>query len=101
MCGAIPIVRTRRGQPDYTAAYGDLPLVDAGKRGWMNEVRKLMTSDDYYTSFLQRYVSAARRLRQDGSDRAEGAARDFHCQFWDAKLNAAPPERVEWPACSS
>ena len=101
LCGAIPIVRTRRGQPDYTAAYGDLPLVDAGKRGWMNEVRKLMTSDDYYTSFLQRYVSAARRLRQDGSDRADGAARDFHCQFWDAKLNAAPPERVEWPPCSS
>jgi len=38
-CGAIPIVKTHRGLPDYAALYGRLPLVDAARDGWLETVR--------------------------------------------------------------
>lgn len=71
-CGAIPIVKTHRGLPDYAALYGRLPLVDAARDGWLETVRRLMTDDDYYRAFLASYASGGAGGAGGGSGSGRG-----------------------------
>ena len=52
LCGAIPIVMTVGGLPDYVAELGAFPLVNASRRGWLAEVRRIMDDDAYYKAKL-------------------------------------------------
>ena len=61
LCGAIPIVKTSNGMPAYSAIFGAFPYVDAAKPNWLEQVRKLMTDDAYYRSYIERWSRRAER----------------------------------------
>ena len=96
VCGAIPIVYTAGGLPDYHAELGHFPLVNASRSGWMREVVRLMHDDAYYRSFLL-------RAQREGASAPPGAFLEtsdaFHCQWHDLRLDERPRRRVQWPMC--
>ena len=51
-CGAIPIIFQVAGLPDYAGLYGDFPHVNASKRGWQQQVERIMRNDSYYRELL-------------------------------------------------
>ena len=60
-CGAIPIVQTVGGIPDYRGLFGPLPMIDVNRRGWLSKLHRLMTDDVHHSRWvrrrLQRYQS--------------------------------------------
>jgi hypothetical protein len=93
-CGAIPIVKsiwTPTGiTPDYHALYGPgLPLVNASRPGWLEEVRRIMTDDDYYRGKLSGWKDTPHRAKAPSERPA-----NVHCQFFDATAAA----NAQWPA---
>ena len=68
-CGAIPIVHTVGGLPEYSTLFGDggsrfgFPHIDASQRGWLTRVRLVMQSDSYYQKLLREGSAEAVALR--------------------------------------
>jgi hypothetical protein len=56
LCGAIPIIFTAGGLPDYGAEVGPFPSVNASRRGWLREVQRIMRDDAYYRAKLEHFV---------------------------------------------
>ncbi|KAL1523846.1 hypothetical protein AB1Y20_018767 [Prymnesium parvum] len=71
MCGAIPIIKSVNGWPDYRKLYGQIPLLNASKPGWLDEARRVMTDDGYYhkllTSWRHERVSPFLNCRSPGT----------------------------------
>ena len=66
-CGAIPIVKQRDGLPRYSAI-GGFPYIDAGRDGWLEQVRRVLEDDDYYRAFLDGAAPLATRAHRKKSD---------------------------------
>ena len=53
-CGAVPIVRTVKGLPDYQALLGNLPLLDAANldEDFERRLRQVLTQRDVWESYM-------------------------------------------------
>ena len=99
VCGAIPIVATRGGVPDYDAIVGKLPRIDAGQAGWLDEVRAVMTNDTHYALYLtatKKWANPRHGTWQEHARHASGHSP--HCAWFDA-LRLARPKELRWPGC--
>lgn len=90
VCGAIPIVRTRNGQPDYVSTFGNIPVVDAAQPGWMDIVQKIMYNDSFYKEFLSAFATLKVVFKPN--------PRQFHCQLFGVKKRM-PSNTLHWPQC--
>lgn len=101
LCGAIPIVLTVDGVPDYRTPGegggdiigegGGIPRVDAAHPRWLHEVRRLMHDDTYYSDFLRRQRHAA---VEDDTWPSR-----FHCAFHDVPRSRDHRRVLRWPRC--
>ena len=57
-CGAVPLVRTVRGVPDYTANVGPLPLLDASNLSdaFAARVHRVLTDKAEWEALLPAYT---------------------------------------------
>ena len=96
-CGAIPIVLSLAGVPDYKTLVGaHFPMVDASEEGWLQQVIQVMRDDDYYHRMLMVGRSRAHERKPSQLARPNW----YHCQWHDARLHELPRRRVEWEPCS-
>lgn len=97
LCGAIPIIFTVDGLPDYEAELGPFPHVNATKRGWLQEVSRIVLDDDYYRDMLAGFQNQTLPPPPGAGFEERG---DFHCQWHDLGLPNWPRKRVHWPRCA-
>ena len=81
-CGAVPIVRTFKGLPDYRGLYGPLPLLDAEKLddAFEARLREVLTQRDVWEGYLPSRTPA---LAPHADDIAALNKRNPHCQLID------------------
>ena len=97
-CGAIPIVKSiwRDGEllPDYRALYGNLPILNASRPGWLAEAREIMTNDTYYE---QKWKHAHRQHRRP----PQADPGNFHCQWYGMPQHpTTEPVEATWSQCA-
>lgn len=51
-CGAIPIIHTVSGLPDYWGDVGGFPAINASQPGWLRKVMKVLHNDTFYHHVL-------------------------------------------------
>jgi hypothetical protein len=108
VCGAIPIVATHRGVPDYDGALGPIPRVDASAPGWLDEVRAIALNDTHYAAVLRgwrRRAPGEIRGAKDEPDEKQRVAwevrtaRSYHCQWHELLRSGGArrrPRKVSW-----
>ena len=81
-CGAVPIVRTVKGLPDYKSLYGSLPVLDAVELGGAFEVRlrAVLTQRHVWESFIP---SVTPTLVPPADELARLTSPNPHCQIID------------------
>lgn len=90
-CGAVPIVRTHKGLPDYHDLFGPLPLLDAEKLDGAFEARLRQVLHE--RSVWETYIPSRKPdIVPSASARAALTPRSPHCQIIDvvARYQAMP-----------
>lgn len=122
-CGAIPLVLTVGGLPDYEALFTSdvapassstrggahegaemrddrrpppLAIIDAARPGWLQEVRRVLDDDEYYRRLVMR---GRRRAMAVPSVESGVEARRLHCAFHDVDRSPAARRELRWPRC--
>ena len=75
LCGAIPIVITAAGLPDYEAEVGPFPLVNASRAGWLVEVRRRRRNACVHACTHARMHTGRQAGRQAGMPASRRAGR--------------------------
>ena len=95
----------RASTPDYESLFGPLPRVDAASAGWLAEVERLMSDDDYYRAALRRLAVWAhphhglwRRGVHSGAGRHAHMSSP-HCLWFDDERFAI--KELRWPGCAT
>ena len=120
MCGAIPIVRSRRGVPAYGAIYGGVvPMIDADDPDWLSQVSHVLSNDTFYLELIDRWREAgrarvlpprsmptterakARRVESFKAGRVQSPVKHpWHCQWFGQAVLRQRARRVAWEPCS-
>ena len=92
-CGAIPIIKTVDGHPNYAGILGTFPSIDAGVPGWLEIVRKSMLDDAYYLQLRNAPWSFASSTVPE--------APNYHCGMHEMaqRAQAAPLPPSAMPKC--
>ena len=92
-CGAIPIIKTVDGHPNYAGILGTFPFIDAGRPGWIDIVRKGMFDDAYYLHL--------RTLPWSFVSSTMPEAPNYHCAVHELARRAqtAPLPPITIPKC--
>ena len=106
-CGAIPIVLSVNGHPNYSAQFGSeqVPLIDASQAGWLRRVHRIMRDDSYYAAFVSRLQGGLVEVGPQSPPTAAAEtsnalpADSFHCEWHNARLAGRRPTRLSLEPC--
>ena len=97
-CGAVPIVRTYKGLPDYQGLFGPLPLLDAVvlDDAFEARLRSVLTQRDVWERYIPSRTPA---LAPDAEAVAKLTPRNPHCQLIEAvsRYRGAPLSKPAAP----
>ena len=88
-CGAVPIVRTANGIPDYVGLFGRFPMLDAVRLddAFASAVSAVITDEHTFQSYLPWYNP---QLTPPDDELARREVRNPHCTLIDVVQRGAP-----------